>query len=599
MNRRLLDVLFFIAPLLAAILLYWGCWGFGYVWDDRFFFQEMDSLHADKPWLALLSPLPEGLSVYYRPLPMFFFSLLVSVGGGEPYPFHVVSLLIHLANIALVMAILGRVARIPDQGISGASAEQVPVSRGLILFWGLLFAVHPVLVESVCWISSHFDMQMTFWLLLLAFCGLVLEKGVWQFLVATLTFLFAASSKEMSITFPVVYFLLLCLLYQQGRPLVMTARFVLVSRAGLWAGMVAGGILYVMARLYVMHGNVGFGYAEQGQYDAAAHFGHFARTVFWYFRMLMLPFYGLGPYNPVDSVPGFQREYLVGGVVVLLFVGLLSWKRPAIGWPFLLFFLALVPVLHLLPVGFGQNFVADRYLTYPLALLVIAAAAGTFAAARQRVVASRVVEPDLLRRYIPPVSILLILLLAFCARSMVPLWKNEMGLWSWVYGRHPQSLYAFSMLVGSYSANADCPMVEALVRQDGRSSPTIAISLSQCIVRREPEKAVQMLEAMLSSSDFVDPSQMVSALSVLAQAYAEAGNFEKSFEIFGDVLRDDGRRNKTRMHYAEALMQSCNKAEADRQYAEAASSMPPVAQGFWKEEYARWAADYAVRCAGK
>ncbi len=78
---------------------------------------------------------------YWRPLTMLALFAGRLIGGGATWGHHAVSLAIHLCGVVLVFAFAWRFARCST--VAGAAA--------------LLFALHPVHVESVAWISAVND----------------------------------------------------------------------------------------------------------------------------------------------------------------------------------------------------------------------------------------------------------------------------------------------------------------------------------------------------------------------------------------------------------------------------------------------------------
>lgn len=134
---------------LATLLVYARALGGEFVYDDLLVIQR-------NPLITSLANLPEifsssywdfldgearSLVGYYRPLTMALLTLCWQVGDGEAWAFHLLSILVHaLASIAAALF----VARLAQHAAVGA-------------FAGLLFALHPLHVESTAWISALND----------------------------------------------------------------------------------------------------------------------------------------------------------------------------------------------------------------------------------------------------------------------------------------------------------------------------------------------------------------------------------------------------------------------------------------------------------
>jgi len=92
---------------------------------------------------------------YYRPFAAVVFRLLYAAFGKGPESFHVVSVLLHAATTALVFLLVRSVLSEDRRG--GVRTREAPA-----LAAALLFAVHPVHVEAVAWISGMMDVASTF-----------------------------------------------------------------------------------------------------------------------------------------------------------------------------------------------------------------------------------------------------------------------------------------------------------------------------------------------------------------------------------------------------------------------------------------------------
>lgn len=118
----------------------------------------------------------------------------MQVFGLDPAGHHLTSLLLHAANAAWVFLVLAGLTRRP----------------GCSFVVALLFAAHPLNVESVAWIAERKSLLSAFWSLLavLAYVRYVRSANI-KCLAATVgLFFIALASKPMALTLP---FLLLVL----------------------------------------------------------------------------------------------------------------------------------------------------------------------------------------------------------------------------------------------------------------------------------------------------------------------------------------------------------------------------------------------------
>ena len=190
------------ALVLAAvtILVYRPAWNGGFLWDDDAYVTNNELLTAPdglrRIWFSLDSP------SQYFPLVYTTFRFEHALWGLNPTGYHWINLVLHIANALLVWAVLARL-KIPGAWLAGA-----------------IFALHPVQVESVAWITERKNVLMGFFFLLtlLAWIGFVDErtKRAWLFYgLALILYLLALSAKTTACTLPAALFLILWLLDQR------------------------------------------------------------------------------------------------------------------------------------------------------------------------------------------------------------------------------------------------------------------------------------------------------------------------------------------------------------------------------------------------
>ncbi|MGP8201394.1 MAG: tetratricopeptide repeat protein [Limisphaerales bacterium] len=183
--------------LVAITLIAYGpAWHAGFIWDD-------DAYVTDNPLLTA----PDGLRriwfsrdspSQYFPLTYTTFYLERALWGLNPAGYHLVNLLLHAANALLVWRLLARL-RVPGAWLAAA-----------------IFALHPVQVESVAWITERKNVLMGFFFLLtlwgwLRFLDEVTERR-WRYYVLALIFCaLALFAKTTACTLPAALLLILWL----------------------------------------------------------------------------------------------------------------------------------------------------------------------------------------------------------------------------------------------------------------------------------------------------------------------------------------------------------------------------------------------------
>jgi tetratricopeptide (TPR) repeat protein len=205
--------------VVAVIVVYLPVWRAGFIWDD-------DDHLTENP--CIIGPL--GLKEIWTtseanisPLTRTMFWLEHAVWGLAPLPYHLVNVLLHAA-VGIVLWRLLRLMEIP-----GA-------------WWGAaLWALHPVEVESVAWISEmkNTESALFFLLSILFFLRWLGARGNWNY---GLMFLFASLSiacKTTTVILPVI----LCLAAWwterrwRWRNLALVAPVLVLSAAGVGLSM--------------------------------------------------------------------------------------------------------------------------------------------------------------------------------------------------------------------------------------------------------------------------------------------------------------------------------------------------------------------------
>ena len=186
-----------VGIFLLAVVVYATTLGNGFVWDDRTILLAHQDLGD---WSRAAETLTSnffqesqerGRFDYWRPLVVVSHMLETSLFGRSAWGFHLVNVLLHATASGLVF---------------GLGLLWFERRRGVALLAGLLFAVHPVHVEAVAWVSGRSDLLLGLLLLsaLIADRRSSLTGSVgWQ-LASLVAFAGALFSKEAAAIFPVL-----------------------------------------------------------------------------------------------------------------------------------------------------------------------------------------------------------------------------------------------------------------------------------------------------------------------------------------------------------------------------------------------------------
>jgi hypothetical protein len=153
---------------------------------------------------------------HYQPLSWVTLAVDYALWGMQPRGYHVTNLVLHTANAllvyALALALLPRAAA-PCGRASPSAADGISLSIAAAVA-ALFFAIHPLRVESVAWVTERRDVLSGFFLLLtvLAYLRMVDARpaGAWRtwFGLSLGCFILSLLSKAWGMTLPVVLLVL-------------------------------------------------------------------------------------------------------------------------------------------------------------------------------------------------------------------------------------------------------------------------------------------------------------------------------------------------------------------------------------------------------
>jgi tetratricopeptide (TPR) repeat protein len=490
------------ALVVAVAAVYQPVGGFGYVtYDDPEYVARSPMVQGGLGLAALRGSFLEVHHGNWHPLTTLSFLLDVELFGLDPGAQHRVNLALHALNTLLLFLLFER--------LTGALGRSAAVAA--------LFALHPLHVESVAWISQRKDLLSTAFGLgaALAHAGYVRHPN-WRRYALTLG-LFAAGllSKSMLVTWPFVLLLLdvwplrrfeaaaASSAHRVRRALVeklpMLALSAAVSGLTLWAQAQGGALRLEQQPLGVRLAN------------AAGSYVVYLRQTLWPADLAVLYPWTGSPPTPV----------LFASLAVLCAATLLcSWRFRAqpylfVGW--LWYLGTLVPVLGLVQVGAHAH--ADRYTYIPLIGIFVA---GVWAAG------------DALRhepRLRVPAAVLgigLLVALSWVTRRQLAVWEDSVALY-----RH----------------------AIAVTERNAVMYNNLGVALAGL---GRPDEAIAVLsEGLAFPSPFVDLLSYNAAL-----ANADLGRDGEALALLDRALRVDPEYPEALYHKARALRRLGRLAEA-------------------------------------
>ncbi|MDR2362103.1 MAG: tetratricopeptide repeat protein [Prevotellaceae bacterium] len=414
--------------LLLTTIVYWPSMQNGFVAGDDYM------IVVNNPDIRSLSNLPnfftQAYHAMYCPVKMISHAVDYLFSGPNPAGYHFFSLLYHLVNVSLVFLLIFLL---------------LPNAWGACIA-ALLFALHPVNVEAVGWLTGRGDLLYAGFYLggLIAYvCYLAGGRRMTHLLVAFALFVLSALSKASAFTFPLA---LLALDWYYRRKI--GSWRVLLEKAPFFAGAFALGVSAILLRSghstplsdYLTH------------FSGVNSFVIFLYPLTFYLAKFFVPVNLALPYpHPFASNLPLSWDFYVYPFL-LLAIGLLIWRNKSIRRPlafaFMLYLATLVSAMRLTPML--GTIAADRYFYVAMVPVVffVAWAFGYLSARR-----------SLWRRRAFPLFCVAVSAFAVMSTAMthtrIKVFKDAISLFSDAHRKYPQHATPLYELSGGYVYSGD------------------------------------------------------------------------------------------------------------------------------------------------
>lgn len=464
-------------------------------WDDQFYVTANPLI--TQPSLETFQGLPSKIvSLNYHPITMMSLWANASLSGTDSArPFIYTNLIIHLLSTAVLFFLI---LKLSNQNWMAAFVTSS------------IFALNPMHVESVIWVSERKDVLYSFFFLssLLTYCK-YLDRSNTRWLIASgFLFILSCLSKAMAVSLVPCLILIDYLSHRDFKsPLLYLEKlpFLLI---GILTGLVAidvqsGGDFYGLLSTAEQSN------AMQSTLGLKDRLLNAAYANYYYLKNFIFPsgFSAFHPFSAVDTIsPAITGSIGLGFITLLLLSFIQHWRHIVFGLSFYLCTIALV--LQFIPVG--SAVVAERYTYLPY--IGLAYCLGT-------VFHSMVKN----RNGWIPYLITPILLIAFTiqTRTQSDIWQDHTTLFSQVAEKYPEDAYAREYLASGYWQNGDI------------NSAIYHISY-----------AINELGLIKSS-----------AFELLANSHADKGEIKEAIAFYNEAIRLDNQNATARYHRGLVLLE--------------------------------------------
>ena len=558
--------------ILLTVVAYVPAMRGGFIWDDGLLISENRTVRASdglyRFWFTTEAP-------DYYPLAWSLWWLEWRLWGDSTTGYHVVNVLLHAVNAVLVWIIL-RHLKIPGAWLAG-----------------LLFAVHPVNVATVAWISEQKNtLSMLFYAVAILLYLRFDEDGRWRWYGLSLAaFLLALLSKSAVVMLPVV--LLGCVWWTRGK-----VRWKDFLRCGPFFGLSL--VLGLVTIWFQYHQALG-GYTIR-----AASFPSRLAAAGWvpwfYLYKALLPL-NLTVIYPKWQIDASRWVSYLPGIILVGCLIVFWWRRKTWGRPLLFglgyFVVMLFPVLGFFDQGFYQfSLVADHWQYCSIVgAIALSVAAG-------EMIFRRMGEQRRCLGTVAGMAVLMVLAVATWRRGHV--YADEETLWRDNVAKNPNAWLAHHNLgiaLGQAGRiqEAIWHWEQALrIKPDyARTHYNLGIALGQ--VGKLADAIAHYEQALRIKLDYAEAHNSLGAALWQAGRIQEAiGHYEQALRIkpdyaeahnnLGTVLAGQGRVSEAIAEYAAALRIKPDYADAHYNLGVALAS-----QGRISEAIAEYAAALRIK----
>jgi Flp pilus assembly protein TadD len=497
-------------------------------------------------------------------------------GGLNVLGYHLVNLIIHIANGFLVYALAALAVKAASlvngerETVNGKTASTVhssPLTGYLPLFASLLFVLHPIQTQAVTYIVQRLASLATFWYLaavVLYLKGRLLkEEGKGSFLVpalmtaAVVTAVLAMRTKEIAFTLPAAVLLLEFSFFRL--PTRKRLFFVVPLICAILALAVA--VLQVDRPLGELLNDVNEMTRETRDISRSTYLFTQFSVIMTYLRLMVLPVSQNLDYD-YPLYDSFLNPHVVAsflGILLLLALGVyFYWTSRRDGFRLLRlagfgifwFFLTLSVESSIIPI---RDVIFEHRLYLPSAGLFIAVAAVVQVIGRQHfalLVGGAVV------------ACLALGLVTFNRNSV---WRDNITLWSDVAAKSPAKYRPLFNLGKSYADAGRTQEAGALFEK------------ALVILPNDPETLYNMAVVTAKGGDEAQAEELfrrvlaiepryVNAIHNLAQIEASRGNYPKAEKLFLQVKELDPQSTMARSNLGLLYRLTNRAAQAEAEY---------------------------------
>ncbi len=410
-NQKSLIVFLVVLGVVLLGLIYASIGQFEFLnWDDDIIVLNNPLLKVFD-WAHIKTIFSQVTNRTYTPLTIFSFAVDRAVGGYNPALFHWHNVFLHTVNFILI-ALLGYRFGLKWEGA---------------IFAAMLFAVHPMHVESVAWITERKDVLYVLFYLaaMLQYQSYLRERHWTKFCLVVVFAFLSILAKPMAMTLPVILLLMDGWYRRKWTANVFKEKIVvcLFLVPVVWISIVAN------------MGLIESGYQPVFELSLGQRILIWIWSLVFYLKQFLMPLQLSHHYFLPEPVTIFNEEYLKYlGIFIIGIVMIYRWRKQrwlilALGY----FLISILPVLR--DKTAVTHVVADRFMYLPS--LGFCFLLGFIF---QSVYYSSDKNYIFLNKFIMIILLFYVSALSIQSQAYVRIWKNNVTFWEYVYNLKPQRI---------------------------------------------------------------------------------------------------------------------------------------------------------------
>ena len=516
----------------------------GYVWDDMFYIVNNEDLRevSFKNFKTLISDYYLG---NWHPLTMVTYYIEYSLVKDTAWIYHFDNTIIHIINSILVFKLVEKLSK---NFLIGAITA-------------ILFAIHPLHVESVVWAAERKDVLYTLFLLLsflqyLKYINSLENQDITNWKSKSLwyslgLFILSCLSKGMAVILPVVFLLTDYFLLNRKNIIKIG-----IEKAPFFVVSLITGIISIKAQ-----SDAGANATKviSDAYSFSERFFMINYGVLYYWIKMVLPtnliaFYPY-PQKPNGAIPSIYFSAFAGVLALAIALFWFGRKNKLVWWGGLYFLIVIFPVSQVLPVG--SALMADRYFYVssigPLLILAV--------------FANYLYQKAATHKVMPGIGAVLLLALTFLSFSQSTKWKDTLTLFTPIYEKHPTDPMVTSNMGWYWFGKKDNEKAKFYFEETHKTSfktADVHTALGQIYFdEKKYNLTVENFEAALK----IKPKEMQNLHWMLGAAYYYTGQYNAAIEESQFALDKSDNKNQ----FAQNIMGLClakqgKEAEAQKRY---------------------------------